>query len=154
MKESIMFKRFALFVLLFSLLFVVGMAAAQDAPLETNTPLLEMTVVATDIAPEPTPEPPSPISEVTLSWGQLLLLLGLTAVVMIPSGAGIAAIFFQYLARRDVRDTAEKLFLSSSPDMQKLIQQQLAHAQETTRRLLEFLSAVTDGKPNVDLPTG
>lgn len=140
-----------LFALVVFSLFLFGSVAAQDV-LVTNTPAPDVVITETPVLENP-PVPSSPINEVSLTWGQLLLLLGLTAVVMIPSGAGIAAIFFQYLARKDVRDTAEKLFLSSPPDMQKLIQQQLAHAQETTRKLLEFLSTVTDGKPNVE-PSG
>ena len=141
-----------LFALIVFSLILFGSVTAQDV-LETNTPALDVTVVATDIAPEPTPEPASPISEVALSWGQLLLLLGLTAVVSIPTGAGFAAIFFQYLARQDVRDTGEKLFESASPATQKIIQEQLDYAKETTRKLFGFLYAVTDGKPNVE-PSG
>jgi hypothetical protein len=87
MKETIMFKRFALFVLLFSLLFVVGMAAAQDAPLETNTPLLELTATLNGNPVEATLVPPpdtAPVPDTAINWQDYLpTLFNVIAVLVI-----------------------------------------------------------------------
>ncbi len=81
-----MFKRFALFVLLFSLLFVVGMAAAQDAPLETNTPVAVVTLEPV-LTPAPVDEAPAPVEPAAPWWsenfGMIAIVIGALVIMIV-----------------------------------------------------------------------
>lgn len=127
-------------MLLALLLGGVGLVSAQDEkPVETVEVTLDEPV-----------EEAGGLPEVALTWGQLLLLLGLTAVVAIPTGAGLMAILYTFMGRKDVRDTAEKLYLAQSPEAQKTITDLVVGFREVSTHLLSFFDAITDGRPNVD----
>lgn len=127
-----------LVLLLVALLFG-GVVSAQD---EKPVGTVEVTL------DEPVDEGGLP--EVALTWGQLLLLLGLTLLIGIPSGMGLIATLVEYTRRKDVRDTAEKLYLAQSPEAQKTVTELVIGYREISTHLLAFFDAITDGQPNVE----
>lgn len=153
-------KRFMHIVILLALFVALASpVVAQETPVEEQPTAVEAATVtpgsiAVTVTPggEPVLPPPTPpVDGVTVSLGTLAFLLGLTVLAGVGAGAGIGAIIFQYLGRRDVQDTAEKLFEGMSPESQKMLRDQLANAQETINKFMEFFHKVTDGQPNTDV---
>lgn len=138
---------FALFVLLLSVgVFKVAAQEFTDAPpvaTEEATPAPVETP-----APEQPPSLPIPPDAIVMTIGQLLLWIGLAVF----AGGGIMTIVYRVLERKEVRDVTEKLYLGASPEQQELAHKLVAGYEETTRRLLDFLKAVTDGLPNQQPP--
>lgn len=141
-------KRFVLPVL-FALAFAFP-TFAQDATDEPAPPVV-VTVEVTEAAPIETPAPTAPIptDAIVLTGSQLLLYLGLA----IFGGGGVMAIGYRFLELRQARDVTEKLYMGLAPEQQELIKTVVDGYEETTRRLLDFLKAVTDGLPNTEPPT-
>jgi hypothetical protein len=149
-------KRYLLIVL-FMLSIGLPIASAQEStevptvesitatPVETSTP--EATVEPTS---SPTPEAPVdlPDDAVVTNGAQLLLLLALAAF----GGGGLVAILSRFLELKEARDVGEKLYQSLPPEQQEWMRQRLVEAEETNRRLIDYLKAITDGLPNAAPP--
>jgi hypothetical protein len=85
-----------------------------------------------------------PDDAVIITTGQLLFYLGLALL----GGGGIFAVFAHFSGRKEVRDLAEKLYQSTSPENQKIINELVAGYRDISEKLLDFANAITDGKPN------
>lgn len=149
--------------LLVSIVFVLSIALptfAQDtdtpeAPTQevvTSTPDVVTATPEATLEPTSSPTPEAPVDlpddAVVTNGAQLLLLLVLAAF----GGGGLVAILTRFFELKEARDIGEKLYLSLPPEQQEWMRQRLVEAEETNRRLLDYLKAITDGLPNAAPP--
>lgn len=148
-------KKVLYLIVALALLLSFSMVNAQDitapAPSEPTPTLGSIEITVTPGGEPVLPPVQPPVDGITVSLGTLLFLLGMTILAGLGAGAGIGSIVFQYLGRKDVRDTMEKLFLSASPETQRVILEQLGYARDTVEKLLKIITDVTDGQPNQDV---
>ncbi len=133
---------------------------AQDAPTQViGTPFstveqADMTIVSPTL--EPTTAPVQTPVNVPELFGSIFTLLAIVTSVFVGGTLSVVAVL-EFLRRKDVRDTSERLFLSTPPETQKMIADlvvSLDEARKTAERiadgLLEFFKSTTDGLPNAD----
>jgi hypothetical protein len=80
-------------------------------------------------------------------------LLSLAAVIFVTVAGGgtVVLIVSRLLESREARDQSEKLFQSTSPETQAFIRELVSAGHKTEEffvRLLDFMDAISDGKPN------
>lgn len=101
-------------------------------------------------AQEVTPEPGDVVvlqpDESVLTSGQLLLYVGLAVL----GGGGAFAMFTRFTERKEARDLGEKLYESASPKQQEIFHDIVNGYKAFSERILAYLDAVSDGKPNSD----
>lgn len=114
-------------------------------PFDTATPepTLEVTSTPTAVPPVDLPD-----DAVVTDGLQLLLLLLLAAF----GGGGLVAILTRFLESKEARDLGEKLYLAMPPEQQQWMRERLVEAEETNRRLLDYLKSISDGQPNAAPP--
>lgn len=109
------------------------------------------------VVPQPTAVPTQTPINTSELFGSIFTLLAIIAVTFVGGNITLQAVL-AFLNRKDVRDQAERLYQSASPENQKLAHDALLmldearkQAESTADRLFDFLKAISDGQPNAEV---
>jgi len=144
-------QRIALLLIALSLGLPVIALAQEPVPTVESFPTVEQAPVT--IEPTLTPADTAPVNTSEL-FGSIFTLLAIIAVTFVGGTLSLVAVL-EFLKRKDVRDTSERLYLSTPPETQKQIHElvlTLDEARKSTEslanQLFQFAKDITDGQAN------
>lgn len=129
-------------VLVSLVVFLMGSVAvvAEDVPVETASPTSEATDEPVITPTQPPVEQPTGV--IYFTWTALAGLISTVLVVGIGGGAGGAVVIIRAVRQNDtIKFAMEKLYLSASPETQRIIRSTVTVAKEG----VELVDEVTDG---------